>query len=263
MSIQKGWNLRIVWSLQDSEVYSCGENDINEMRVNRTIYRYSRLIHPLSGRLAISHSEDMKSESRLLRPCQSRRAGTSRIVWSLQDSETTLLCGENIFSFRDEIEDDADYISSTTFTGWLNSPGHYKNMIKKSYDTGGIGVFVKPKIIFGDARPRRFDIYVTHLLCRDMTEYNKLRDQHQEAEAIHDSLAADYERIKEDYQKLEAEYKEMEDQHVMNTVPYSEVDKAYTKLEDARTSLNDLGQELNNQVDELNDLVEQMNAAGE
>jgi len=162
-------------------------------------------------------------------------------------SLTDFGCGENLFQVTDAKQDAAEYIASEAFTGWLNSPGHYENMIGPIYDTGGVGVFVEPKLAVGDLVPRRYDIYVTHLLCEDISEYNRLKSQYEIAKSLHDALAARYERLK-------VEYKEIEEQFVKNTVPYSQVEAAFEELEIARAQINE-------QTERVNDLVDRLSVA--
>jgi hypothetical protein len=170
-------------------------------------------------------------------------------------------CGENIMHSTDATSDTPEEIAGKAFTGWLNSPGHYENLTSPQYDTGGIGVFVKPKLLFRDAVPRRYDIYVTHLLCRNVSQYNrlkreydKLRPQLDTAETLYNTLRAEHERLKVEYEQIEA-------RHVRNTAPYAEVEAAYKKLETARIRLNAQTEQVDRLVKELNKLVEQMNIA--
>ncbi len=142
---------------------------------------------------------------------------------------------------------DAEWIASEAFTGWLNSPGHYKNMVEPTYDAGGVGVFVKTKFLFLDAIPSRYDIYVTHLLCKDMTEYNTLDVQYEAAKALLGQLDKRYE-------ELQVAYKAIEQQYVNNLVSTAPLKEAYDKLEVARVQFN-------TQVDVVNLLVQKMNAA--
>ena len=160
---------------------------------------------------------------------------------------TDFACGENLHMVTDATQDDVEEIASVAFTGWLNSPGHYENIVEPTYDTGGVGVFVKSKIVFMDRIPRRYDIYVTHLLCKDISEYNKLREQYAAAQALYDQLKAEYET-------LAVRYKAIEDQYVNNEIQRSQLEEAYAKLETAQIQLN-------GQVEVVNDLVERMNAA--
>ena len=143
-------------------------------------------------------------------------------------------CGETLFQVTDAKQDAAEYIASEAFTGWLNSPGHYETMIGPIYDTGGVGVFVESKLVVGDLVPRRYDIYVTHLLCEDTAEY-------QAAKQFYDFLAVRYERLK-------VEYEETKELFVKNTVPYSQVAAAFEELQLARAQLN-------KQAEQINDLV--------
>jgi uncharacterized protein YkwD len=76
-------------------------------------------------------------------------------------------CGKNLFMVTNSSKHGASYIASMAFTGWLNSPGHYENIVTAKYDTGGVGVVVKSRNYnFGWPVIRSHDIYVTHLLWR-------------------------------------------------------------------------------------------------
>ena len=155
-------------------------------------------------------------------------------------------CGENLYMVTGATRDDAEWVSSEAFTGWLNSPGHYKNMIEPRYDVGGVGVFVK-STLFVNIVPVRYEIYVTHLLCRDMAEYNRLDVQY---EATYAFLG----QLEKKYEELDAEYKAMEKQYVNNNATRAQLEGAYEKLEAARIQLKA-------QVAVVNQLVEKMNAA--
>ncbi len=156
-------------------------------------------------------------------------------------------CGENIVSFTNAEEGTAGYIAEEAFTGWLNSPGHYDNMVEASYDTGGVGVVVRSKILARDPIPKRYDIYVTHLLCRDVSEYNRVKAQYDEARALYAELLVEFESLK-------AEYRRVEELYVQNVVPYPEVEEAYRRMQEAQAQLNV-------QVGEVNYLLDRMEKA--
>ncbi|MFQ5875004.1 MAG: CAP domain-containing protein, partial [Dehalococcoidia bacterium] len=154
------------------------------------------------------------------------------------------LCGENLFMVEDAKEDSTEFISGESFTGWLNSPGHYENMIKSGFDTGGVGIFVRSKNI-SDPTPMRYDIWVTHLLCTEISEYNQLKALYEAAQLVYDQLAVEYEALRVEYRRVEELYNQ-------GQVPYSQVQEAYRKMEEA-------GVRLNQQVDEVNHLVDRLN----
>ena len=156
-------------------------------------------------------------------------------------------CGENLFQITDGLQDSNDFITSEAFTGWLNSPGHFENMVKPSHNTGGVGVYVKSKFII-DLSPRRYDIYVTHLLCRDISEYNKLYAQYEEAKIFYDRLDAEFESLK-------TEYNAIEERHLRNEMSRSQLEAAFEKLEATRTHLNAQSDIVNMLVEQLNVLV--------
>lgn len=214
-----------------------GSELLVQERVNQ--FRLSKGLTTLSGNrwladVARAHSEDMANRSYFghrdpegIGP-QGRVEGAGLADFS---------CGENLMVFTNAQEASPAFVSEQAFTGWFNSRGHYQNMVTPGYDIGGVGVFVKSKTI-ADSIPRRYDIYVTHLLCKDLTEYNHLKAQKEETEALYRKLAAEYDAFVVGYQEIEV-------LHLQNVVPYSEVESAYQKLQEARVRVNEKAAEVN------------------
>ena len=232
-------------TILDSEIEEA-EALIQE-RINQ--FRSSRGLTVLALNLSLAavaraHSEDMAESGFFDHRNPEGLGPQDRVEQAAIDN---FLCGENLYQFLNDKQNDPEYISEDSFTGWLNSPGHYANIVEPRYDTGGMGIFVKSKIIAGDLSPNRYDIYVTHLLCVDISEYNALKAQYEVAKDI-------YEEVTEEYEAAKAEYSRIEELHVQNTVPYSDVEAAYESLEEARLRLNE-------QAAEVNALVNRMNKA--
>ena len=213
------------------------EDRINEFRANRGL---PVLVHASSlVDVARRHSEDMANRGFFDHVNPDGLEPQDRVeLADLSDFS----CGENLFQLTDATQRSAKYIASEAFTGWLNSPGHYQNMVAPNYDTGAVGVFVTSRFRLGDLIPRRYDIYVTHLLCKDISEYNRLSRQYDAANVLYDQLEVEYET-------LSREYEAVEEQYVDNAVPYAQVEVAYQRLELAIFRLNA-------QTDEINRLVE-------
>ena len=215
---------------------------INEFRASRGLSSLT-----FSGALsavARTHSEDMANRSFFdhvnpdgLEP-QGRVESAGLIDFS---------CSENLYQVINATLDDADHIALEAFTGWLHSPGHYENMIGPSHDTGGVGVFIQSRLLLGDLTPRRYDIYVTHLLCKNISEYNQLQVQYEDAYSLYTEYQASYEL-------LLAAYRSVEDRYVKNEVPRVNLDAAYDELESTV-------QLLTAQVEIVNNLVERLNLA--
>ena len=216
-------------SADHSFVEELVQNKVNEFRATRSLPTLAW--NGALGDVALAHSQDMAERGYFDHANPEGLRAQDRVE---RAGLTDFGCGENLFKVTDAKQDAAEYIASEAFTGWLNSPGHYENMIGPIYDTGGVGVFVESKLVVGDLVPRRYDIYVTHLLCEDTAEY-------QAAKHLYGALAARYERLK-------VEYEEIEKQFVKNTVPYSQVEAAFEKLQLARAQLN-------KQAELINDLL--------
>ena len=129
-------------------------NRINQFRANRglSILAYNSSL----ADVARAHSEDMANRDFFDHVNPDGVRAHDRVELA---GLTDFACGENLHMVTNATEDDAEHIASDAFTGWLNSPGHYENMVDPSYDTGGVGVFVRSQIMFLDRAPRRYDIY--------------------------------------------------------------------------------------------------------
>gem|GEM_PF-3208998 len=158
-------------------------------------------------------------------------------------------CGENLYKVENARSNDAGVIAEEAFDGWFNSPGHYENMITPKWNVGGMGVFVERKTLAGDAAPVRYDIFVTHLLCRDISGYNRLKAEYEEANALYKGLLAEFE-------KLEGEYEVAQERYRNREVPFSEVEAVYRRLQEAH-------ERLNAQVEVVNRLVRRLNTEAE
>ena len=215
---------------------------INEFRANRELPVLAS--NGSLAEVARAHSEDMARRDFFDHANPDGLEPQDRVEHA---GLTDFACGENLHMVTNAQRDHAEQIASDAFTGWLNSPGHYENMIKPSYDTGGVGLYMESRLLVGDLFPWRYDIYVTHLLCRDVAEYNRLQAQYEAAEALYDQFKVRYEASVVEYQAIEGRY-------VNNEVPRSRLDESYEKVQEANIRLNA-------QVDILNEMVEQMNAA--
>ena len=233
-------------STQDIQTYRLAEEAvarrINQLRANRGLTVL--ISNPLLAVVARAHSEDMFTRNFFAHVNPDGLEPQGRVEHA---GLTDFACAENLYMVTDATQNDVEEIAAEAFMGWLSSPGHYENMIKPSHATGGVGVFVRSNIIFLDRVPKRYDIYVTHLLCRDISDYTRLRTYYEAAKALLDQLEAECERLK-------AEYKTIEEQYVNNVVARSQLEEAYEELETTRLHFNA-------QVDIVNNLVERMNAA--
>lgn len=139
---------------QDSAVLNLEEigNDIFE-RVNEV--REARGLPPLSwdGRLAEAaqmHAEDMarrnyfSHESPEGETFRDRFARVGYTPRSLSDgkSETIVWGGENLFLYAGPPE--ASAIVGEAISGWMNSPGHRENILRREFALTGVGVAHAP-----------------------------------------------------------------------------------------------------------------------
>ena len=232
-------------------------------RVNQ--YRTSRDLKALAyvealAEVARRHSQDMAERGFFAHENPDGQGPQDRVeAAGLGD----FLCAENLYMVTNARSDAAAAIAEEAFTGWRNSPGHHENMVGPGHDAGGVGVVVRPKLLPGDAVPQRYDIYVTHLLCRDISAYNRLLAQYRAAEAVFQELEAEYGRLKAEYGALQEAYRAVEERYRRGEVSYAEVEAAYRRMEDAYRRLEEARGRLNAQVDLLNALAAQVNAAAE
>ncbi|MBI4201862.1 MAG: hypothetical protein HY532_01935 [Chloroflexi bacterium] len=171
---------------------------------------------------------------------------------------TDFSCGENLYTVSNARQDDVDYISTEAFTGWLNSPGHYENMITPRWDAGGVGVYV---VAHREFLLTYYDIWVTHLLCKDITEYNSIKALYDTEVALLKQMEEELEYLRSEHDRLRAEYKAVEEQYVNNQATRQEMEAAYTLQEEARLRFNAQVEAVNRQVGVVNALVEGLNAA--
>ncbi|MBI4198456.1 MAG: hypothetical protein HY533_05045 [Chloroflexi bacterium] len=222
-------------------------------RVNRGLLAlaYSEVL----STVARAHSEDMARRGFFDHVNPDGLAPQDRVE---RAGITSYSCGENLYTVSNASQDDAEHIASDSFTGWLNSPGHYENMITPRWDSGGVGVYVVQRSEFLRVR---YDIWVTHLLCKDMTEYNRIKAEYEAEKRLLEQMEAELERLKADHDRLRAEYKAVEERYVNNQASKQEVDAAYGRQEEARLRFNQQVELVNQQVAVVNQFVERLNAA--
>jgi hypothetical protein len=222
-------------------------------RLNRSLLAlaYSEAL----SAVARAHSEDMARRGFFDHVNPDGLAPQDRVE---RAGVTSYSCGENLYTVSNASQDDAEYIASDSFTGWLNSPGHYENMITPRWDSGAVGVYVvqRPELL-----RLRYDIWVTHLLCKDMTEYNRIKAQYEAEKRILEQIEAELERLRAEHNRLRAEYKAVEERYMNNQASKQEVDAAYERQEEARLRFNQQVELVNRQVAVLNQLVDTLNAA--
>ena len=243
----------------DSRRYALAEQLLAE-RINQ--FRISRGLTPLTpndalGEVARANSQDMHTRVFFRHENPDGRGPQGRVD---QAGLAVFSCGENIMQSLNETSNNPKNIANEAFSGWLNSLGHYENMIRGKYDTGGIGIFVKRKFIL-DAIPVRYDIYVTHLLCRDMTEYRLLKAQYDELNSQYQAAQTHYENVAATVDRLKSEYQHVENGFIQNAVTYDEVQNAYQSVETAIADLNVRVNVTNRLVARLNELAARLNEA--
>jgi uncharacterized protein YkwD len=193
--------------------------------------------------VARKHSEDMYRRQFFEHVNLSGQSPQNRVEAS---GLTDFSCGENLYKVENAKSEDARTIAEDAFNGWFHSPGHYENMVTPKWNVGGMGVFVERKVLVGDAVAVRYDIFVTHLLCRDVSEYNRLKAEYDKANSLYEELLMEFE-------KLEAEYELAREQYRNEEAPFSDVEAAYDRLQEAQAKLNA-------QVEVVNALVQKLNA---
>ncbi len=227
-----------------------------EFRVGRSLM--SMLYEESLGAVARKHSEDMAKRSYFEHVNPDGVAPQGRVeAAGLKDFG----CGENLYMATNAKQDDVEFIAEESFDGWLHSPPHYENMITPKWNVGGVGVYVEKKTLPGDAVPTRYDIWVTHLLCKDLSEYNRFKVLYDEAKALTDKLDGEFNAQRADHDRLKAEYTVVEDRYKKNQATRTELDKAYEAYRAAYDAMEAARQSLNAQVIVLNDLVQKLNAA--
>ena len=161
---------------------------------------------------------------------------------------TDLRCAENLFQVLNGREISSEYISKESFNGWVNSPSHYDNMIGPSYDTGAVGIHIVSTTIL-DIPGRRHDIYVTHLLCQDFSEYNRLKAEYDIALILFEELDRRFEELSIEYQRFEALY-------LANQIPIAELEEKINELEEATSRRNSQVGVVNGLVTRLNEILD-------
>ena len=224
--------------------------------------------------VALIHSEDMRNRGFFDHVNPDGLAPQDRVeAAGLRDYS----CRENLFQHLLATSNQPSFISEEGFTGWLNSPGHLANMENRYWNVGGIGIYIETKLLLGDLYPIRYDIYVTHVLCTNISEYNLLQQDLELLKGEVELLRSDYgmgeveySRLLEEYEELQSLYQEVEDKYVDNQVPYSDVETAFAEVKAAEENLNSQADVLNTKsgllnahVDVLNTTVGDLNRLGE
>ena len=245
---------------------------INEFRSNRGLQRLSDV--ESLAEVALRHSEDMRNRGFFDHVNPDGLSPQDRVeAAGLRDYS----CGENLFQLTSATSNQPSFIAEEGFTGWLNSPGHLANMKNRYWDTGGIGIYIETKLLLGDLYPIRYDIYVTHVLCTNISEYNLLRQELDQLEGEVELLQADYDmgeaeysRLLEEYEAIQSRYREVEEQYVDNQVPFSDVETAFAEVKAAEENLNSQTDVLNaksgllnSHVDVFNTTVDDLNRLGQ
>ncbi len=237
-------------SLDDLEAASPSTPDINttesevQVRVNsfRGEQGLPRLsLNALLVEVARAHSQDMAERKYFDHYTPEGLGPQDRVE---RAGLTDLRCAENLFQVLNGMEVSSEYISKESFNGWLNSPSHYRNMIGASYDTGAVGVHIVSTTIL-DIPSRRHDIFVTHLLCQDFSEYNRLKAEYDIALILFEQLDRRFEGLNFQYERFEALY-------LVDLIPIAELEQKFNELEEARSRRN-------SQVGVVNELVTRLN----